>query len=55
VQTSAPTLGSGRVWERKKCFGKINITPKTVKAEESAEKLYHFACVAREIQNVVTL
>lgn len=30
VQTSAPTLGPGRVWERKKHFGKINITPKTV-------------------------
>lgn len=55
VQTSAPTLGPGRVWERKKRFGKINITPKTVKADESAEKHYHFLYVAREMQNVVTL
>lgn len=56
MQTSAPTLGPGRVWERKKKrFGKINITPKTVKADESAEKRYHFPCVAREMQDVVTL
>lgn len=41
--------------EKKKRFGKINITPKTVKADESAEKRYHFPCVAREMQDVVTL
>lgn len=45
----------GESGKEKKRFGKINITPKTVKADESAKKLDHFPYVVREMQNVVTL
>lgn len=56
VQTSAPTLGPGRVWERKKTLweNKHN-TQNYSSVHESAAKLYRFPCVSREMQNVVTL